>query len=251
MVGLILCAYLNFIVIVLEPFDTSQFEAEHKTALLSGYGFMIFVVFFIQSCIENSWYFRLGKVWRIRHEAISTIVFCFFAGTTLYLYNIYGVNEGLTVAMGSYMRFFCVTVAGMIPVFFPPMIYLRQKFGERIVPLPVNSVVLVGENKNEVLHLKKDELLFVGAIENYVEICFTQNGSVASKTFRQTLSNVHRQLPFLEQCHRSFLVNFGNIKAISGNSQGAKIVFDVGEKEIPLSKTYYKNIKGRMVQDRA
>jgi len=31
LVGLILCIYLSFIVIVLQPFDTSQFEDEHKT----------------------------------------------------------------------------------------------------------------------------------------------------------------------------------------------------------------------------
>ena len=135
----------------------------------------------------------------------------------------------------------------MLPVFIPPMLYLRQRFGECIVPPPQNSIVLIGENKNEILRMEKEELLFIKAVENYVEICFTdQNKKVISRTFRQTLSNVCEQLPFLEKCHRSYLVNISSIKEIVGNSQGAKISFGVGEKEIPLSKTHYKHIKSRM-----
>lgn len=244
LVGLILCIYLNFIVIVLQPFDTSQFEADHKILLLSGYGILTFIVFVIYSCIENIRYFRIGKVWPVSHEIISTLLFCLFSGTVLYLYNRTVVNDGLNYTLTTYWRFLRITVACMIPVFIPPMLYLRQKFGERIIPPAKNSIVLVGENKNEILRLEKDELLFIRAVENYVEICFIDKSKkVVSKTFRQTLSNVCEQLPFLEKCHRSYLVNTSTIKEIAGNSQGAKISFVAGEREIPLSKTYYKHIK--------
>lgn len=248
LVGLILCIYLNFIVIVLQPFDTSQFEAEYKILLLSGYGILTFVVFVIHSCIENIRYASIGKVWRVSDEIISVLLFCLFSGTVLYGYNRTVVNNGLEYTLFTYWRFIRITVACMLPVFVPPMLYLRQKFGERILPPAQNSIVLMGENKNEILHLQKAELLFIKAIENYVEICFTdKNGKIASKTFRQTLSNICEQAPFLEKCHRSYLVNTTTIKEIIGNSQGAKICFTVGEKEIPLSKTYYKPIKNSMV----
>lgn len=136
----------------------------------------------------------------------------------------------------------------MTPVFIPPMLFLRQKFGERIVPLPKNAIVLTGENKNEILRIEKDELLFIKAVENYIEICFIdKNKKVISKTFRQTLSNVCEQLPFLQKCHRSYLVNTGAIKEIIGHSQNAKIAFVVAAKEIPLSKTYYNIIKSSIV----
>lgn len=246
LIGLILCIYLSFIVIVLQPFDTSQFEAENKVILLSGYGILIFVVFVIYSSIENIWYFRVGKVWSVCYEIISTLLFCLFSGTVLYLYNRFIVN-GVDCTLATYWRFLSVTVTSMIPVFSPPMLYLRQKFGERIIPPAKNSIILVGENKNEILRIEKEELLFIRAVENYIEICFIdKNKKVVSKTFRQTLSNVCEQLPFLEKCHRSYLVNISTIKEITGNSQGAKISFIVGEKEIPLSKTYYKHIKNIM-----
>lgn len=248
MVGLILCIYLSFIVIVLQPFDTSQFQADHKVLLLSGYGILTFVVFVIQGSIENIWYLRFGKVWRVSHEIIATTIFCLLAGTVLYLYNVYIVNEGKSVSTGSYLNFIFITTAAMIPVFVPPMLYLRQKFGERIVPYSDSFIVLTGENKNEVLKLEKDALLFVKAVENYIEICFIDKSKkVTSKTFRQTLSKVCEQLPFLQKCHRSYLVNTATVKEIIGNSQGAKISFAVGEKEIPLSKTYYKDIKNSLL----
>lgn len=244
LIGIILGIYLSFIVIVLKPFDTSQFDAEYKTLLLSGYGILVFVVFVIHSRIENIRYYKIGKVWTVKHEIISILLYCFFAGTVLYSYNRTVVNAGLDYTLATYFRFLSITVLCMMPVFVPPMIYLRYKFGERIIPPAENSIVLVGENKNEVLSMEKDELLFVKAVENYVEICFMdENKKIISLTFRQTLQNVSGQLPFLEKCHRSYLVNTGTIKEISGNSQGAKISFVVGEKEIPLSKTYYKQIK--------
>lgn len=247
LIGLILCIYLSFIVIVLQPFDTSQFEAENKTLLLSGFGNLILIIYIIQSNIENIWYFRKGKIWTIFYEIISMILFLLFSGTILYLYNRIVVNQ-VECALETYWRFLSVTVVCMTPVFVPLMLYLRQKFGEKIIPLSSNSITLIGENKNEILSLKKEELLFVKAVENYVEICFIdKNNKMITKTFRQTLSNVYEQLPFLEKCHRSYLVNTTNIGTIIGNSQRAKITFLIGEKEIPLSKTHYKQIKKHVV----
>lgn len=245
-VGLILCLFLNFIIIVLEPFGTDQFEADYRLLLLFGFGVVMFGAYIIHSSIENVWYFRKGKVWLVSYEIISTILFLLFSGTMLYLYNTVIVNQ-LACTLETYRRYLLVTVLSMVPVFVPAMLYLRQKFGERIVPLPKNSYLLTGENKNEILRLEKDDLLFIKAVENYVEICFVDNHKkVISKTFRQTLSNVAQQLPFLEKCHRSYLVNISAIKEIIGNTQSATISFVVGEKEIPLSKTYYKHLKNRV-----
>ena len=218
LIGLILCVYLSFIIIVLEPFDTDQFEADFRFLLLSGYGILVGIIYVIQSAMENIWYNRLGKVWLVSHEIIAMFVFSLFCGHILYLYNTMVVNLR-SCTLGSYLHFIFSTVISMLPVFIPLAIYMRQKFGERIVPLPENEILLVGENKNEILQLVKDDLLFIKAVENYVEICFVDNHKkVISKTFRQTLSNVAKQLPFLEKCHRSYLVNLDTIAAIIGNS---------------------------------
>src|SRR5690606_33311385 len=169
---------------MLQPFDTSEFEAEYKTALLAGYGILTFLVFVIYGYVENFQYSKIGKVWSVRNEIISTFLFCLFSGTVLYWYNRTIVNDGLDYTLTTYWRFLSVTVAYMTPVFVPPMLYLKQKLGERIVPPAKNSIVLIGENKNEILRMNKEELLFIKAVENYVEICFMDKDyKVISKTF--------------------------------------------------------------------
>ena len=245
-IGLVLGLYLSFIIIFLEPFDTSQFEADNRLVLLWGYGILTFLVFVIHCRVENFYYFRIGTVWTVVNEIISVMLFLLFSGTLLYLYNRHIVNN-VGIDLSTYWRFLSIIVACMVPVFVPPMLYLRQKFGERIVPPEPNLIVLIGENKNEILSIAKSDLLFVKAVENYIEICFVaDNTTVVSKTFRQTLSNVCSQLPFLEKCHRSYLVNINAITRIEGNSQSARIIFAVGPKEIPLSKTYYKALTNKL-----
>ncbi|WP_430403105.1 LytTR family transcriptional regulator DNA-binding domain-containing protein [Fluviicola sp.] len=248
LVGFILFLFLSFVIIFVEPFDTDQYHSDHKILVLSGFGILIFFVFVIYSSFENLWYLKFRKVWLVSHEIASTILFFVVAGSVLYLYNGLMINQG-SYSITSHLLYLKNIVLLMIPVFAPVMLYLRQQFGERIVPLPINSVLLTGENKNEVLSLEKGNLLFIKAFENYVEIHFLdEQDQVVSRTFRQTLSNVYQQIPFLEKCHRSYLVNMTTAKEIIGNSQSAKISFIHGEKTIPLSKTYYKQIKNRLVQ---
>lgn len=246
LVGFILFVFLSFVIIFLQPFDTDQFESDHKLLVLSGFGILVFIAFIIYSSVENLWYARVRKVWRVSHEIVSTGLFFLFSGTILYLYNGLLINQQ-NYSLLSHLRYLYTIVLLMIPVFAPVMLYLRQQFGERIIPLPGNSILLTGENKNEILNLEKEQLLFIKAFENYVEICFVDhNNQLVSKTFRQTLSTISLQMPSLEKCHRSYLVNLVTVKEILGNSQSAKIAFTHGEKQIPLSKTYYKQIKSRL-----
>lgn len=247
LVGFILCVFLSFIIIFLEPFDTDQFKSDHKSLVLSGFGILIFIVFVIHSSIENWWYSRVQKVWLVSYEIISTILFFLFSGTIIYLYNRLVINQQ-SYSLASHLGYLKGIVLLMIPVIAPVLLYLRHQFGERIIPLSSNSILLTGENKNEILSLEKENLLFIKAFENYVEIYFVDtSNNIVSKTFRQTLSNVCQQIPFLEKCHRSYLVNMMSVKEIIGNSQSAKISFIHGENEIPLSKTYYKQIKRRRI----
>lgn len=244
--GFILGLFLSFVIIFLEPFDTNQFESSKRLLFLSGFGLILFGVFLIQSIIENIWYYRVNKIWTVSYEILSTIVFFTISGTIIYLYNHIIVNEQ-DYSVKSHWWYYSHIVIAMIPLVGPLLVYLRQKFGECIVPFPPNTIQITGENKNEILQLTKQELLYIQAIENYVEIAFVDAGqNLQSKTFRQTLLNVHQQLPFLEKCHRSYLVNIENIKEIQGNSQSAKICFKHIEQKIPLSKTLYKGIKSRL-----
>ncbi|MFK8039281.1 MAG: LytTR family DNA-binding domain-containing protein [Crocinitomicaceae bacterium] len=247
LVAFLLGLFLSMLIIFLEPFNTNEYESDNRTVSLLGFGVLLSAVFFIQSIIENYWYKRVNKTWSISYEILSTVIFFTFSGSIIFLYNHCVIND-LDYSLKSHWWYYSHIVLAMIPIVAPILIYLRQKFGERIVPVAPDTIIIQGENKNEKLELLKSELLWIKSVENYIEINFiSPDKKLHSKTFRQTLSNVHKQLSFLEKCHRSYLVNLRNIEEIQGNSQSAKISLLYVNKKIPLSKTLYKSVKSKMI----
>ncbi|PZD77113.1 LytTR family DNA-binding domain-containing protein [Mesonia sp. K7] len=240
LVGFIIGAVLAFVILFLEPFNTNEYEANHRTLLLLGFGAVWFLVYLVYSSLENIWYAKTNKVWKVADEVISLLVFLLISGTVIYLYNAKIIN-GLDYSITAHGQYYKNIVSVFIPIFSPLLFYLRNQWGERLVPICSSAAVITGANKNEVLQLEKKDLLYIKAVQNYIEIYFLDSDkNSATKTFRQTLTGAQQQLPFLKKCHRSFLVNEQQIKAVQGNSQKAKIIFEHSQEEIPLSKTYYK-----------
>ena len=246
LVGFILGLLLAFIIIFLEPFDTNTYETKYKNVILSGFGVLFFITFFTYSSIESLFYRRFHKIWNVSYEIIATLLFFIVSGTVIYLYN-HGFINDAAYSVKSYLLYFKHIVLVFIPIFSPIFIYLRHTFGELVIPKPKNTIEITGENKNETLTLHKNDLLYIKAVENYIAISFVNaHNCVETRTFRQTLSKAHQQLPFLEKCHRSYLLNTEKIENITGNSQNAKIVFSNIDQTIPLSKTYYTKMKSRL-----
>jgi len=134
----------------------------------------------------------------------------------------------------------------MVLILLPFHIFFRNKFGTIEIPPSSKEIELNGINKGEQIRIQKHELLFVKASENYVEIFFIKNNSTLHKTFRNTLTSIKTQAPFLHRCHRSYLVNASAIKTIDGNSQNAKIKLHHSNLELPLSKSYFKTLKSAL-----
>ena len=110
----------------------------------------------------------------------------------------------------------------------------------------LSEIEFCGINKGEKILIQKEDVLFIKASENYVDIFYKNESTVKHETFRNTLTAINRQAPFLHQCHRSYLVNISTIKVVKGNSQNAKIEFHHDDLDIPLSKSYYKTIKSTL-----
>ncbi|MGG5487877.1 LytTR family DNA-binding domain-containing protein [Gaetbulibacter jejuensis] len=245
-ISIIIGVFLSFVIIFLEPFNTNEYKSSFRTLLLIGFGFLLSLVYVIQSVFENIWYRRFNKVWKVYHEIVSILVFFVVSGSVIFLYNTKVIN-GLDYSIEAHWWYYKNIVFVFIPILTPPLFYLRNKLGERILPIDKSIVIVTGENKKDFLKLEKKKLLYIKAVQNYIEICFLENDTkVSTKMFRQTLSNAHKQLPYLEKCHRSYLLNIGNIKKIKGNSQNAKVSFNNVEQMIPLSKTYYNKIKSKL-----
>ena len=234
---------LAFIIIVLEPFDTNQFESNYRYLLLAGFGVILTIIYITHSALEK-WYFHVFNVaWSRKHELGSVVLYVLTSGTILFLYNYLVVNQ-TSYVFERHLWYYAHIVLPMSPLIIIPFLWLRNRFGEMQVPLGKNLVEIKGELNDERLFLKKTNLLYIKAEQNYIRVCYLdENTRFASTLLRSTLSNSHGQAPFLVQCHKSYLINPIRVKEVTGNSQKARIVFSDTLDAIPLSKSFYKKVK--------
>lgn len=247
LIAIILGFILAFIMIFLRPFDTDQFESNHRSLILFGFGALLSIIYLINVRIENFWYNY--KKWTVKHEIISFLSFIIISSILIHFYNQVFLNDFFNYEYERYeyikhgLWFFQHSVMPIILILLPFYVYFRNKFGEIITSKSLSEIEFSGINKGEKMLIEKKSVLFIKASENYVEIFYKKNNTLEHEILRNTLTVINKQAPFLLQCHRSYLVNISAIKIIVGNSQNAKIKFYYGDLEIPLSKSYYKTIK--------
>jgi hypothetical protein len=93
--------------------------------------------------------------------------------------------------------------------------------------------------------IKRENLLYLEAAENYVSICYLNKGKVSKYLLRDTLKKIEENFSGTEiiRCHRSYMVNFDNVKVIKKDKDGLKLEFDNPSLiDIPVSKTYVNTV---------
>jgi hypothetical protein len=93
--------------------------------------------------------------------------------------------------------------------------------------------------------LKKENLLYLEAAENYVNICYLNKGKVSKYLLRDTLKKSEDSFVGTEiiRCHRSYIVNFEKVKVIRKDKDGLKLELDNPSAiDIPVSKTYVNSV---------
>ena len=118
---------------------------------------------------------------------------------------------------------------------------LDNKAGD--LPLERISIVLRGENDRDILHLAPEELTYLSADGNYVDVHYLKNGEPAVALLRSSLSGLVGQLQqiTLTQCHRSYFVNLAAIHRIVSKRGRHEIEFDHGDR-VPISRTYKDSV---------
>ena len=93
--------------------------------------------------------------------------------------------------------------------------------------------------------IKRENLLYLESQENYVSICYLNNGKVSKYLLRDTLKKIEESFSGTNviRCHRSFMVNFEMVKVIRRDKDGLKLELDnLLVSDIPVSKTYIKPV---------
>ncbi|NER14736.1 hypothetical protein GWK08_14865 [Leptobacterium flavescens] len=241
-IGSLTGLFMAFVLIILEPFDTNNFSSPNKTLLLAGYGIVILATYMIFAAADQQFYRKKKSRWLLYNELISIFSFFLFAGTTMYFYNCIVISK-VNISFYGLVYFVVFYTLPFIPILGLLLFIIRQRLGELTPVDQPGTVTLSGINKNEVLKLRREDIFYIKASENYVQVFFEKENSFQNTILRNTLTKVEKQAPFLQKCHRSYLVNLEKVINIKGNSQKAVICFENEANEIPLSKSYYKKIR--------
>ncbi|TLF45293.1 LytR/AlgR family response regulator transcription factor [Maribacter aurantiacus] len=248
-IAIILGFILALVMVLLKPFDTNGFDHSHKNLILSGFGLLFSIFYLISSRLENLWYKKKNKNWTLKYEIFAFVFLVILLFVPVHFYNQIFLNNILNREFHIYeyvghgIWFLYQSMIPIMIIILPFYIYLRNRFGELISEEDLDRIEFSGINKGEKELIRRDEILYVQASENYVDIFYNKENDVCHLTFRNTLKAIKNQAPFLRRCHRSYLVNLSKIKRIQGNSQNAELVFHNSELRIPLSYTYYKSVK--------
>jgi len=252
LIALILGGLIPVLLMTLEPFDNSN-NFSFKYLILSGYALCIIIPIVLVHPIENYVYKIQTKRWFVINESfyiIATLIIIFLFSFFYHFYLISGLPSFTSDAIWDFIKSFGVP---FIPIVVPLWLYLRSKYGAIEVPLydkentkRNKTITIIGNNKSETLTIFDADFIFAKAQQNYVDVFYKTENGIQQQTFRNTLSNIMKQLPKAWQVHRSYLVNLDYLESIEGNTRKRFIRISTTEETIPISQVYYEALKKRL-----
>jgi hypothetical protein len=93
--------------------------------------------------------------------------------------------------------------------------------------------------------IKSRDILFVESTDNYVTVHTVEKGKIKKIMLRNTMKRLEKELEgtLIQRCHRSYMVNFENIKLVKLISTNLYIYIDFPEEiRIPVSRTYAEHV---------
>lgn len=116
-----------------------------------------------------------------------------------------------------------------------------------------NTYLQIMDERGELrLSIRRENLLFIEAEDNYVCVWYLSGNNVKNIMVRNSLKKVHDQLmdKKIVRCHRSYLINLDHIKILRRERDNSFFI-DLGIEgvpDIPMSKTYGEEITAMMVK---
>ena len=117
---------------------------------------------------------------------------------------------------------------------------------DEVMPEHTEIINLMDNNGNLKLSVKLDNLYYIKAEDNYINVFYQRSGAIASYMLRckmQTIADNCVDSSALMRCHRSYIVNINKVSVLHNESDGFVMDFErEGLESVPVSKTYSKRV---------
>ena len=109
-----------------------------------------------------------------------------------------------------------------------------------------NGKIRFLDDKNSLkLIVAVESLLHIKADENYLKICYLDNGKITYYTLRSSMKRIEElcEKNGIVRCHRSYYVNRSRVKVLQKDKDNIYAILDEPASErIPVSKNYYDHL---------
>ena len=117
---------------------------------------------------------------------------------------------------------------------------------DEVLPEHTEIINLMDNNGNLKLSVKLDNLYYIKAEDNYINVFYQRSGAIASYMLRckmKTIEDNCLDSSSLMRCHRSYIVNIKKVSVLHNEVDGFVLDFErEGLESIPVSKTYSQKV---------
>ncbi|UQD56771.1 LytTR family DNA-binding domain-containing protein [Flavobacterium sp. K5-23] len=231
LIGIFISVWLFIFAFFIRPFDDGTINFKMWLLISVGFSSIAFLCYGILAVIQKSICQKVLK-WNIGFEIVSLIFFQLLFLISTYLYY------KSPVLNGGYDFFeFSRIIILKSALISTPIIMLARIYSIKLIPTKDENIIIRGENKLDILKIRKQDLVCVSNSQNYVEIFFIEESQLKTKLIRSTLKKVQYDFAFLVQVHRSHLINPTHFKAWKNQD-----TISLTQIELPVSKNYKEHL---------
>lgn len=263
--SVLLCvAIVIFILAIFEPFNF-RLNSLGQVWVLAGFALLTMLVTSIAFVLLPKIFKRFYNPdkWTTGKSLLNNVFFLIIMGIGVVCYDYFIVMKQLPeyFPMGFLVDLLAALTIGIIPLSIITIITqnnalkrnlnsskeINQILSERIKISPIKEdLITLNKSIKESISIRPDDILYLESEGNYVNVHYRQDEKVTYKQIRSTIKQMEETLqnhPMFIRCHRAFIVNINYISNAEGNAQGYQLTLSNVPLEIPVSRTYLKNIK--------
>lgn len=227
LIGIFLSIWLFIFAFFIRPFDDGTVSFKVWILISIGFSTIAFLCYSLIAVIQKRVFDKLLK-WNSGLEIAAIVFFQLFYMISTYCFYKSPVLDG-----GYDFSKFFMTIILKLALISTPILVLARIYAVTLIPAKDDKIIIRGENKLDILKIRRNDLICVSNSQNYVEIFFMDGTELKTKLIRSTLKKIQQDFDFLIQVHRSHLINPSHFKAWKNQD-----TISLTQIEIPVSKNY-------------
>ncbi|NDV60099.1 LytTR family DNA-binding domain-containing protein [Bacteroides sp. 519] len=253
-----------FILAIFEPFNF-KLNSLGQVWVLVGFAVLTMFVTTIAFVLFPKIFKRFYNPdkWTIGKSLLNNVFFLIIMGIGVVCYDYFIVMKQLPeyFPMGFLVDLFAALTIGIVPLSIITIITqnsalkrnlnsskeINQILSERIkTSTKEDDLISLNGSTKESISIKPEDILYIESEGNYVNVHYRQGDKATYKQLRSTIKQMEESLKnysMFIRCHRAFIVNINHISSTQGNAQGYQLTLSNVHQEIPVSRTYLKNLK--------